>query len=327
MKICAIRKEFIFKVKDAPTNAVHASTVAVLQDGTYAAAWFGGSQEGADDVRIWFSFKRKTGWTKPQPVPGNAGIPHWNPVLFVNRWGELFLYYKVGRTIENWRTYFIKSVDNGENFTFPAPLVPGDIGGRGPVKNKPICLSDGTLLAPASIEHPDNWTCHIDRSEDNGKTWEKLVIDKPDITVGNGNAHLGMIQPTLWESEPGHVHALMRTNSGFAYRTDSTDGGRHFCTAYRTDIPNNNSGLDLARLSDGTLALVSNPVSVNWGSRSPLTVALSYDNGETFSTALTLEDGNGEFSYPSVVASSDDRLYITYTYLRQTVAFWQLGLA
>jgi len=51
----------------------------------------------------------------------------------------------------------------------PGELVPGDIGGRGPVKNKLIKLQNGDWLAPASIETNTLWVCFVDRSSDQGK--------------------------------------------------------------------------------------------------------------------------------------------------------------
>lgn len=42
----------------APSTAYnHSSTLAEAADGTLAAAWYGGSAEGADDVSIWASRK------------------------------------------------------------------------------------------------------------------------------------------------------------------------------------------------------------------------------------------------------------------------------
>ena len=53
-----------------------------------------------------------------------------------------------------------------------------------------------------------------------------------------------MIQPTLWESKDGSVHMLTRTKLGKIYRSDSLDGGKTWCRAYATNLPNNNSGID-----------------------------------------------------------------------------------
>ena len=62
--------------------------------------------------------------------------------------GKIILFYKVGKLISEWVTWYMESEDEGHTFSEPQELVPGDIGGRGPVKNKPIRLSDGTVLAP-----------------------------------------------------------------------------------------------------------------------------------------------------------------------------------
>lgn len=322
------RKESIYTEDNAPTPAMHASTVALLPDGRLMAAWFGGEYEHHPDVRIFYAFRENGVWTKPREVPGNEGVAHWNPVLFVNKKKEILLFYKVGSHIEPWRTFITKSCDNGATFSEPRELVPGDLGGRGPVKNPPIYLSDGTLLAPASIETDDpfRWYCIMDRSMDDGETWECVEVPEEDIIADpQRNRKLGMIQPTLWESEPGHVHALMRSNGGKIYRTDSEDCGKTFCTAYPTAEDNNNSGICLTKLDDGTLLLVSNPVPANWGVRTPLTVKISYDNGQTFEHLLTLENNPGEYSYPTII-SKGNHCYLTYTYLRKHPVFAEFEL-
>ncbi len=61
----------------------------------------------------------------------------------------MHLWFKVGPQIPAWRTYTAVSTDEGESWSEPAPLVPGDAGGRGPVKNKPLILGDGAWLAGA----------------------------------------------------------------------------------------------------------------------------------------------------------------------------------
>ena len=53
MKIEAKRtvNEFIYPPKTV-TDSCHASAVLPLPDGTVVAAWFGGTKEGNDDVKI-----------------------------------------------------------------------------------------------------------------------------------------------------------------------------------------------------------------------------------------------------------------------------------
>ena len=56
MKIKSSIKEFIYPPKTV-TNSCHASTVLPLSDGSVVAAWFGGSAEGNNDVKIWVSIR------------------------------------------------------------------------------------------------------------------------------------------------------------------------------------------------------------------------------------------------------------------------------
>ncbi len=322
--------EFIFT--ERPTPECHASTVLPLPDGSVMAAWFAGKYEKSKDVDIWYSHRVDGKWSTPVSVSARKNLPHWNPVLFLDKDNKVCLYFKVGGHIYSWRTFVCFSDDLGRTFSTPVELVKGDAcGGRGPVKNKMIRLSDGRLLAPASTEKK-GWNCFIDMSFDEGRTWHKqkrIKTDTMPAILNSGNAFttnaVPMIQPTLWESAPGKVHMLTRTAKGRAYRSDSEDYGVTWCKAYPTCLPNNNSGLDLDRTPDGTLYLVSNPVSENWGDRYPLTLQRSTDNGETWETMLTLESEEGEFSYPAIVYS-DGKLYITYTYNRTEISYWEITL-
>ena len=71
----------------------------------------------------------------------------------------------------------------------------------------------------------------------------------------------GVIQPTLWQSQPGRVHMLLRSTEGRIFRSDSNDNGQSWSRAYPIDMPNNNSGIDLAQTPQGYLALATIP----WG--------------------------------------------------------------
>lgn len=303
----------------------HASTVCVLPDGNVGAAWFGGEHEKAPDVAIWFARREGGEWEESRKVADAEGVPCWNPVLFAE--GErLLLFYKVGKKIPCWQTFVKESRDSGLTWSEERELVPGDFGGRGPVKNKCIRLQDGAILAPASTEE-GGWECFADRTEDGGKTWHRSANVPFEREMLSGS---GMIQPALWQDERGTVHMLMRSSEGAVYRSDSEDGGLSWSTARRTSLPNNNCGIDVARLSDGRLVLVYNPISGNWAARSPIAFTVSEDNGLSWSNPEILEHvpcrtniERAEFSYPAIVAEGND-VYITYTWKRRTVAFWQL---
>jgi len=308
--------EHVFE-EDRPFASCHASTLVQLPGNRFLVAWFGGTHEKHPDVGIWGAERREGRWSPPRLLAKVRSSPHWNPVLFADPAGRLHLFFKVGDEIPQWETWRMTSEDGGRTWCAPRELVPGDRGGRGPVKNKPILLASGDWLAPASVETAEGWEVFVDRSADGGLTWEAGArLDRAAVPG------LGIIQPSLWESAPGRVHMLMRSTAGAVIRSDSDDDGRTWCPAYATGLPNNNSGLDLAKLDDGTLALVCNPVAGNWAARTPLRIALSRDNGRTWPHSCDIETEPGEYSYPAIIPTAVG-MAVTYTWKRERIAFWQ----
>ena len=68
-------------------------------------------------------------------------------------------------------------------------------------------------------------------------------------------------------------------------------------------------------LKDGRHLLVYNHTPKG---RSPLNLALSKD-GKAWEAALVLESEPGEYSYPAIIQTADERVHITYTWKRQKV--------
>jgi predicted neuraminidase len=317
--VIMIKRDFVFG-DDRPFAQCHASTLLRMEDGKFLVAWFGGTHEKHDDVGIWLSKGEPGHWSAPVEISKIREDAHWNPVLFRDPSGNITLFFKVGKTIDFWETWFKVSKDNGDTWSEAKELVAGDKGGRGPVRNKPIVLSDGSWLAPASNELKGVWNAFVDRSQDNGKTWASSAFLKVNRDSVPGE---GVIQPALWESAPGKVHMLLRSSAGFICRSDSEDHGKTWSPVCRTSLPNPNSGIDVTKLENNKLVLIFNPDAENWGSRSPISLAVSGDNGKTWQPVIELERGSedDEFSYPSVI-SFNDTVALTYTWKRQRVAFW-----
>ncbi|HHX72999.1 MAG TPA: exo-alpha-sialidase [Clostridiales bacterium] len=337
MKLKLLRKELIYPVENAPCPSVHASTLVKMADGRIAAAWFGGTAEKNPDVRIWFSVMTDGIWEAPRAITPANMIADWNPTLYCNENGRLILIYKEGLDPRQWYSMVSYSDDMGKTWSQGEPLVFDDVGGRGPVKNKMIALSDGSLLAPASLEDTLNrWECFADISYDGGKTFEKSAT-VPMTRPGDDRVYLnkeefpaqcgGLIQPTAWEEKerPGRVHMLMRSSFSYLYRTDSSDYGKTWSPAYPCGLPNNNSGVDIAQLDNGLLGLIYNPVACNWGLRTPISVSLSDDNAISWKDTLHLETAEGEYSYPAIIPYGD-RFCMTYTWKRQTIAYAEVGI-
>lgn len=321
-------KEFIFE-EGKFFRGCHAGTLASLKNDNILTAWFAGSHEGHTDTAIWIAKRNNGIWSAPAKVAKVKDEQHWNPVLFNPGNGKIYLFFKVGRDIPIWETWLVTSDDEGETWGKPEILVPGDTsGGRGPVKNKPIILSNGNWLAPGSVETKKYWQANVDISSDYGQSWQQSNLIK-----AIEDKHI--IQPTVWESSPGNIHMLLRSTCGKILRSDSTDFGRNWTRAYTTDLPNNNSGIDLVKLNDCRLALIYNPTS-NFRKRTPLRISLSGDNGKTWKDLVDLEDDDievgdiklqhgGEFSYPSIIASNNGIACI-YTWHRRRMVFCDIEI-
>lgn len=316
--LAAAEPEFIFS--DAPFEGAHASTIVELRDGGLLSAWFAGREEGDPSVEIWTARKPEdSSWSTPRALTDFPEMPCWNPVLFRDA-GKLWLFFKVGPSPREWVGAYRTSTDGGRTWS-PVEYMPA--GQLGPIRNKPIVLSNGDILAGTSVEAGyeggtpadapyRSWATWIERSPDGGKTWQK----HGPITVPGEN--YGVIQPTLWETDEGHVKMLMRSTGriGWICSSVSTDGGKTWSPARPTDLPNPNSGIDAVKLSDGRVVLVYNH---SQDSRSPIHLAVSSDDGESWGDPLILEQGEGEFSYPAIIQTGDGTIHITYTWKRQRI--------
>lgn len=318
--ITTVNYEHIFG-DERPFPQCHASTMIPAGDGSYLFAWFAGKHEKNDDVAIWMSDGKPGQWSKPRMVAKVNNEPHWNPVLFTTPDNKIYLFFKVGKEIDDWITWYQTSTDKGRNWSEPVQLVAEGKGGRGPVRNQPIILSDGNWLAPASVEKNKVWNAFTDLSADAGKTWNASDTLKLDRNIITGE---GIIQPALWESKPGQVHMLLRSSAGAICRSDSKDGGKTWSAVYKTSLPNNNSGIDVARINGDTIAVIYNPVDKNWGDRFPIRVSVSTDNGTSWNDHFDIEKGkdDAELSYPDLFYE-DGHLIACYTWNRQRIAFWK----
>jgi alpha-L-rhamnosidase len=237
--------------------------------------------------------------------------PCWNPVLFQVPDGPLQLYYKVGPSPRDWWGLLIESEDDGLTWGDPVMLPDGILG---PIKNKPVLLSNGTLISPTSTEH-DGWRVHFEYSKDLGKTWTK------GAPINDGKEY-NAIQPSVLVHGDGELQIMARSKENSVLSAWSEDQGITWSALEPSELPNPNSGTDAETLKDGRFLIVYNHVGKNpnqWGGkRSPLNVAVSKD-GEIWDAALVLEDQEGEYSYPSLIQSSDGLVHIVYTWKRDRV--------
>ncbi len=319
-----ISSELIYSLDNKPTAQCHASTMVELSDGIMAA-WFGGTHERNADVGIWVSMSKKGVWSHPIQVANgfendSVRYPCWNPVLFKATHGPLMLFYKLGPSPSEWWGMLMTSDDEGRTWSYPKRLgknkAINDL--VGPVKNKPIQLTDGTIICPSSTEvevnDKDQWRVHFEVTKDLGKTWE---------VVGpiNDGIEFNAIQPSLLTYGNGKMQILCRTQEGTIGQSWSIDNGKSWSKLQATSLPNPNAGTDAVTLKDGRQLLVYNHTQDKGEfpkGRNMLNVASSTD-GKNWKTILTLERDKGEYSYPAIIQAKNGLVHITYTYLRKSI--------
>ncbi len=294
----------------APFPSCHAATLVELGNGRLLAAWFGGKAEGAADVKIWQAVFDGKRWSAPTVAAEEPGFPCWNPVLFKSRSKTLFLFYKAGPSPMSWSGYVRRSNDDGKTWSCVEQLPAGLLG---PIKNKPIELASGWIVAGTSVESHRAWCAWVERSRDDGKTWQRCgpiaVPEKPH----------GLIQPTLLRTSDNRLLALCRSRGiGAICQAESKDEGETWSAAKPLDLPNPNSGIDAVRAANGDFFLIYNHTQKG---RTPLNLARSQDDGKTWQRVALLEDGPGEFSYPAIIQSADGRLHVAYTWNRRHIKY------
>ncbi|MBN2165145.1 MAG: family 78 glycoside hydrolase catalytic domain [Marinilabiliaceae bacterium] len=308
--------EFIYERADFPE--CHGSTIAETPGGL-VASWFGGTKERNPDCSIYVSRMVNNKWTAPVKVVD--GIKNdtlryalWNPVLYQVPDGELILFYKEGTHVSAWVGKYITSNDNGISWSKPKDLNEGFLG---PVKNKPVLLSNGTLICPSSSEH-DGWRVHFETTNDFGKIWNM-------VGPINDGKEIKAIQPSVLVHKDGRLQIICRSRNRALLQSWSSDNGKTWCELTKTNLPNNNSGTDAVSLKDGRQLLVYNhvlpPGNLVKGPRTPLHVSTSKD-GINWNACLVLENSPiSQYSYPSVIQGEDGMIHIVYTWRRERIKY------
>jgi alpha-L-rhamnosidase len=344
-----VKNEFLYEKADFPQ--CHSATICEATNGDLVTAFFGGTREGAPDVCIYVCRKEKgtDNWTKPAlAADGILSATErkacYNPVLYQQPNGPLFLFYKIGKNVADWKGYLKMSNDAGKTWSKAFSIPEGYLG---PIKNKIVDV-DGKSIAPSSRE-TGGWKVYFEIAEDRGRKTRivgPLAADSAIMTndmIPNTNAKEDMesggktkqktiqaIQPSILVHKNGKLQIMCRTRNGKIATAWSTDRGETWTPLTLTSLPNNNSGTDAVTLKDGRHVLIYNAVATPPGApkgvRTPLNIAVSED-GINWKMVMTLENSPvSQYSYPSIIQSSDGRIHAVYTWRRQRVKYMELKL-
>ncbi len=317
--------EFIYE--KAPYPSCHSVTIVEATNGDLVSAWFGGTHERHPDVCIYSAIKPKGSDKWGEAIKVADGVmkdgtrfPTWNPVLYQIPGGDLMLFYKIGPKPSEWWGVYRTSSDGGKTWSDKIDMPSKDF--LGPIKNKPVLLSNGTLLLPSSTEG-NGWHLRMESTPDFGKTW--VMGD----TISRGKQKINAIQPSILFHKDGSIQAIGRTRNRAIFSTFSKDNGKTWSDVELIGLPNNNSGTDAVTLKNGKHLLVYNhvlpPGTEAKGPRTPLNLSIS-DDGINWKATLVLEDSKiSQYSYPSMIQSSDGMVHIVYTWRREKLKYVKIN--
>lgn len=290
--------------------------VLVLRDGTLFAAWaefYGGSR---DDAPARIAAARSTDggrtWGGRTVIQENSGKANVMSVSLVrSRTGDVLFFYLQKNSLTDLKAYVRRSTDDAKTWGPPVLVTPED--GYHVMNNaRVIQLRSGRLLAPVATSQQvwtknDDFRTVVHFSDDDGRTWKRgrTLLTAPKR---------GAMEPGLIELKDGRVMQIIRTQTGYIWRSFSSDGGDTWTEAapWNIEAPEAPSTL-VAVPGTGDWLLVWNP-KVEWsnpektvlganhgGARTPLAAMISPDEGRTWSRPRNLEaDPAITYAYTSV---------------------------
>lgn len=320
-----IHREFINP--DSGTDTVHVGSICELSQGRLAAAWYGGTREGARDVSIFFSAKGPgdpVSWSRPEKVLDRVSASKelcryvkkvGNPLLFSGPGERLWLVY-VTIAVGGWSGSSLNvtwSDDSGATWSKSRRLTLSPFFNISElVRNRPLPLSSGGFAVPIYHECLGYFPEIL---------WLQPGLKGTDIHFKKSRMTGGQsfMQPSVVAFGPSEAIAFYRSRShektiGAAV---TTDAGATWSEPEPLSLPNPDAGLDALLLSDQRILLAFNDSPVN---RETLSLAVSHDRGVHWTRIAILESAPGsEFSYPYMIRTQDGRIHLVYTWDRKRI--------
>lgn len=302
--------------QEHPGPYKHPASITQLENGDLYVAYYGGENEYSADTAVYGSryLKEEWRWSLPEVI---AAIPFHgvgNPVVWQAPDGLVWLFFNVqyGETWSNARVHAKLSRDGANTWSdsFVLALEEGSM-----VRGQPIVLKDGDYLLPLynetgeDRERTEATTCSyfMRYSPKTGRWTETNRIHSEE---GNDQAQVVQISDTELFCFIRRGGGYEPTENGWMLRSRSTDGGYTWTDAERTEFPNPNAAVELIKLKNGHLLLVYND---NMNDRTPLAVAVSTDNGQTWPHRRVIAGGQNEYAYPYAIQAQNDKIYLIYT--------------
>ncbi len=301
---------------EIPGDYKHPASFTELENGDLYLVYYGGGGEYEEDAKVWGS-RRPRGadaWSRPVIVADTPFLSEGNPVVWQAPDGVVWLFY-VQRYGETWSTSRIKAkISHDDAQTWSDPFLLSFEQGM-MVRSRPIVLNDGDYLLGVYHEQGEDrervgpgTTSLFMRYDPKTHTW---------TTTNRVESRVGNLQPTPVQITDDYLVSYSRrgggygpTEDGWLVRAESRDGGRTWSRGEDSRFPNPNAATDFIKLRNGHLLLVYNNSMTR---RSPLTVAVSTDNDESYPYRVNIAEGDDTYAYPVALQTKDGRIHVVYT--------------
>lgn len=309
-----VRIEKLFGPETPTGRYKHPAAITELANGDLYLAWYGGDGEYQPGTAVWGSRFAAGKWSTPVRLAQDPFYSVGNPVIWQAPDGVVWLWYVI-RPGATWSTSRIamKISTDGARTWSDASVLSFEEGTM--VRGKPIVLANGDYLLPVWKETgADTEVVGADtasfflRDDPRGKKWSEST---------RIYARLGALQPAVAQIDAEHLIAFCRRGGGYGpktggyiVRSESHDGGKTWSQGLETTFPNPNAAVDLLKLANGHLLLVYND---NMHDRTPLTVAISTDDGATFPKRVNIATGDHDYAYPYAIQAKDGKIHIVFT--------------
>jgi predicted neuraminidase len=232
---------------------------------------------------------------------GKGPVRAFDPQAWLDPDGRLWLFWAQaighdGTVAGVWAITTENPDDRNPRWSQPRRLTDGVMMG------KPLVLSSGEWLLPASTWRKTDHSARAVVSTDRGKTWQVRGGCQIPPAMRAFDEHLFV------ERKDGSLWLLARSNTGFLLESVSRDRGKTWPVARPSAIKHPSARFFIRRLASGKLLLVKHH---NTTGRKRLTALLSSDEGATWCDGLVLDE-RGTISYPDGVQAKDGRIFIIY---------------
>ncbi len=291
-----------------------------LRDGTLLLAWsdfYAGGMPDHAPARISAKASHDRGktWGERFTLLENEGLQNVMSVSFVRlHSGDILLFYLRKNGPDDLQAMVRRSSDELTTLSDPVRCTLDE--GYWVVNNaRVVQLCDGRLIVPAALHRQitaaeSGGRAIVWLSDDEGRTWARSESELP--LPGRG-----AMEPGVVELCDGRLLMIIRTSLGQIYRSFSADRGVTWSDAEPMGIGAPVAPSTIVRIpSTGDLLLIWNDCFRDGpdapAARTPLTAAISRDEGETWEHLRDLEsDPSLWYAYTSVTFV-DDRALLTY---------------